>query len=207
MRDKDTSSIEQQYLLIKMKEYLIREGKNNEEIEQILLEAGFDFSKIKQGFSNLAGNAIQGIKNAWNKPATTQQAQPTPATQQAQPAPAKQQAQPAPAKQQAQQGQKKRNPNLKFNKLNSILKKIGLTQYSKIFMDNELDDTLFNELENQDLKNIGITSLGHRKLLLQAFSQQPTAQTPAVKPAAVAAPKKAVRKPAAAPKKPAIKTR
>jgi len=198
MRDKDTSSIEQQYLLIKMKEYLIREGKNNEEIEQILLEAGFDFSKIKQGFSNLAGNAIQGIKNAWNKPATTQQAQPTPATQQAQP---------APAKQQAQQGQKKRNPNLKFNKLNSILKKIGLTQYSKIFMDNELDDTLFNELENQDLKNIGITSLGHRKLLLQAFSQQPTAQTPAVKPAAVAAPKKAVRKPAAAPKKPAIKTR
>ena len=92
MNNQDTSALEERYRLIKMKEQLIREGKSNVEIEELLLEAGFNFSSIKKGFSNLAGNAFeagkkalgkvgQNLQNAWNNP-PEQSAEPKQAVQQ-----------------------------------------------------------------------------------------------------------------------------
>ena len=63
MINKDTFSIEQRYRLINMTEHLVREGKSEAEVNQILLEAGFNFDNMKQGLSNLAGNAVQSASN------------------------------------------------------------------------------------------------------------------------------------------------
>ena len=69
------------------------------------------------------------------------------------------------------------------------LRVIGLPQYAELFRANDIDGELLGRLTNDDLKDIGVASFGHRKKLLEAISElggaamttpaSPTAQIPA----------------------------
>ena len=49
------------------------------------------------------------------------------------------------------------------------LEKLGLGQYASIFTDNDIDTHLLAQLTEADLKELGISSLGHRKTILSAI--------------------------------------
>ncbi|MCP4335627.1 MAG: AAA family ATPase [Gammaproteobacteria bacterium] len=49
------------------------------------------------------------------------------------------------------------------------LEKLGLGQYASIFTDNDIDTHLLAQLTDADLKELGISSLGHRKTILSAI--------------------------------------
>jgi class 3 adenylate cyclase len=49
------------------------------------------------------------------------------------------------------------------------LRRIGLAQYAEMFRANDIDIELLGRLTNDDLKDIGVASLGHRKKLLEAI--------------------------------------
>ncbi|KIN61587.1 Adenylate/guanylate cyclase [Sulfitobacter noctilucae] len=55
--------------------------------------------------------------------------------------------------------------------MKSFLEQIGLPQYAEAFAENDVDLSVGPELTADDLKEIGITSLGHRKKLLKAFAE------------------------------------
>jgi class 3 adenylate cyclase/predicted ATPase len=64
------------------------------------------------------------------------------------------------------------------------LRGIGLAQYTELFRANDIDIELLGRLTNDDLKDIGVASFGHRKKLLEAIAElggAPTA-TPASPP-------------------------
>ena len=64
------------------------------------------------------------------------------------------------------------------------LRGIGLAQYAELFRANDIDGELLGRLTNDDLKDIGVASFGHRKKLLEAIAElggAPTA-TPASPP-------------------------
>jgi class 3 adenylate cyclase/predicted ATPase len=48
------------------------------------------------------------------------------------------------------------------------LERLGLGQYAACFAENDINSAILAELTDQDLKDIGISSLGHRRLLLRA---------------------------------------
>ena len=50
------------------------------------------------------------------------------------------------------------------------LEKLGLGQYAQRFADNDLEFGILAELTDQDLRDIGISSLGHRRQLLRAIA-------------------------------------
>jgi class 3 adenylate cyclase len=50
------------------------------------------------------------------------------------------------------------------------LRGIGLAQYAEIFRANDIDGELLGRLTNDDLKEVGIVSFGHRKKLLEAIA-------------------------------------
>jgi hypothetical protein len=50
------------------------------------------------------------------------------------------------------------------------LKELGLEQYAPAFRDNAIDDEVLVSLTGDDLKEIGIVALGHRKRLLGAIA-------------------------------------
>lgn len=52
----------------------------------------------------------------------------------------------------------------------SWLEGLGLSQYARLFCDNDLDWDALPYLEDADLREIGITSLGHRKKLARAIA-------------------------------------
>ena len=58
---------------------------------------------------------------------------------------------------------------------------IGLAQYAEIFRTNDIDGELLRRLTNDDLKDIGVASFGHRKKLLEAIADLGSA--PALPPA------------------------
>ena len=76
------------------------------------------------------------------------------------------------------------------------LRGIGLTQYAEMFRANDVDGELLGRLTNDDLKDIGVASFGHRKKLLEAIAELGGAPTltpaspvvPAQIPAAAAPP-------------------
>jgi hypothetical protein len=47
---------------------------------------------------------------------------------------------------------------------------LGLEQYRQAFQENDVDDELLRQLTGDDLKDIGVASLGHRKKLLEAIA-------------------------------------
>ncbi|TDJ70539.1 MAG: adenylate cyclase, partial [Proteobacteria bacterium] len=57
------------------------------------------------------------------------------------------------------------------NDIETWLHRIGLAEYATLFRENDLDLTLLPDLTNDDLKELGITSLGHRKQLLKAIAE------------------------------------
>ena len=54
--------------------------------------------------------------------------------------------------------------------INGWLRGIGLAQYAEIFRANDIDIELLGRLTNDDLKDLGVASLGHRKKLLEAIA-------------------------------------
>jgi class 3 adenylate cyclase/predicted ATPase len=50
------------------------------------------------------------------------------------------------------------------------LRNLELEQYEAIFRDNDIDASLLSTLTNEDLKEIGVASLGHRRKLLEAIA-------------------------------------
>ena len=59
---------------------------------------------------------------------------------------------------------------------------LGLEQYEATFRENDVDAELLPNLTADDLKEIGITSLGHRRHLLEAIAALRLEGTPAVDP-------------------------
>ncbi|HEX9449513.1 MAG TPA: adenylate/guanylate cyclase domain-containing protein, partial [Dongiaceae bacterium] len=54
--------------------------------------------------------------------------------------------------------------------LTSWLTDLGLGQYAEAFAANHIDESLLDQLTGDDLKELGIASLGHRKILLAAIA-------------------------------------
>src|SRR5262245_17103189 len=50
------------------------------------------------------------------------------------------------------------------------LKKLGLEQYAQRFAENDISFVILRDLTDQDLKEIGVSSLGHRRQLLRAIA-------------------------------------
>ncbi|SHH61514.1 AAA family ATPase [Bradyrhizobium erythrophlei] len=61
------------------------------------------------------------------------------------------------------------------------LRGIGFAQYAEMFRANDIDIELLGRLTNDDLKDIGVVSLGHRKKLLEAIADM--GRAPAAAPA------------------------
>src|SRR5262245_11192887 len=70
------------------------------------------------------------------------------------------------------------------------LQKLGMSEYTQRFVENDIDFTSLGDLTDQDLEKIGIASLGHRRKLLRAIANLETIEksAPAVAVAAPAAP-------------------
>jgi SAM domain (Sterile alpha motif) len=50
------------------------------------------------------------------------------------------------------------------------LRSLGLGKYEAVFRENEIDETVLPNLTAQDLKELGVTALGHRRKLLDAIA-------------------------------------
>src|SRR5262249_27490070 len=50
------------------------------------------------------------------------------------------------------------------------LRRLGLEQYDAVFRDNEIDDTVLPKLTAEDLKELGVGLVGHRRKLLDAIA-------------------------------------
>jgi class 3 adenylate cyclase len=50
------------------------------------------------------------------------------------------------------------------------LRRFGLEQYEAVFRDNEIDDTVLPNLTAEDLKELGVGFVGHRRKLLDAIA-------------------------------------
>src|SRR5215467_8231504 len=57
-----------------------------------------------------------------------------------------------------------------MNQIADWLKQIGMEQYAQRFAENDIDFDVLNDLTDQDLEKIGVTSLGHRRKLLRAIA-------------------------------------
>jgi class 3 adenylate cyclase len=51
------------------------------------------------------------------------------------------------------------------------LEKLGLGQYAQRFAENDINFSILSDLTDQDLKEIGVSSLGHRRHLLRAIAE------------------------------------
>ena len=52
------------------------------------------------------------------------------------------------------------------------LRELGLERYEEAFRDNDVDAKVLPELTAEDLRDIGVTSVGHRRALLAAIGDQ-----------------------------------
>ncbi len=65
------------------------------------------------------------------------------------------------------------------------LRGIGLAQYAEMFRANDIDIELLGRLTNDDLKDIGVVSFGHRKKLLEAIAELAGAVPVSLQPALI----------------------
>ena len=63
------------------------------------------------------------------------------------------------------------------------LQNLGLGQYAQRFAENDINFAILPDLTDQDLKEIGVTSLGHRRQLLRAITELKGGETGTPKPA------------------------
>src|SRR6516162_6150490 len=66
------------------------------------------------------------------------------------------------------------------------LEKLGMSEYAQRFADNDIDFSILGDLTDQDLKDLGVASLGHRRKILRAIAE--LGRPEAAPPAAVRAP-------------------
>jgi class 3 adenylate cyclase/tetratricopeptide (TPR) repeat protein len=76
--------------------------------------------------------------------------------------------------------------------IGSWLRRLGLGQYEAAFYDNEIDDTVLATLTAEDLKDLGVGIVGHRRKLLDAIAALRTDLV--AKPLAASAPDQQTRK-------------
>ena len=50
------------------------------------------------------------------------------------------------------------------------LRSLGLRKYEAVFRDNEIDETVLPSLTAEDLKDLGVSTVGHRRKLLDAIA-------------------------------------
>jgi len=50
------------------------------------------------------------------------------------------------------------------------IESVGLAKYEAIFRENDIDETVLQNLTAEDLKELGVASLGHRRKLLDAIA-------------------------------------
>src|SRR5262245_38505378 len=65
--------------------------------------------------------------------------------------------------------------------LGGWLRRLGLEQYEAAFRENEIDDTVLPRLTAEDLRELGVGSVGHRRKLLDAIADlhaEASARTP-----------------------------
>ena len=62
------------------------------------------------------------------------------------------------------------------------LRDLGLERYEQAFQDNEVEARSLPHLTADDLKEMGVTAIGHRRLLLQAIAELQESGTAAVEP-------------------------
>jgi class 3 adenylate cyclase/predicted ATPase len=68
------------------------------------------------------------------------------------------------------------------------LEKLGMSEYAQRFADNDIDFSILGDLTDQDLKDLGVASLGHRRKILRAIAELDCPEATAAPPAAVPAP-------------------
>jgi class 3 adenylate cyclase len=68
------------------------------------------------------------------------------------------------------------------------LKKLGMAEYGQRFADNDIDFSILGDLTDQDLKDLGVASLGHRRKILRAIAELDRPEATAAPPAATRAP-------------------
>src|SRR6516164_2008442 len=59
--------------------------------------------------------------------------------------------------------------------ITSWLRGLGLEQYAELFRDNDIDTEILRGMTAEDLKELGISSFGHRRKLLAAIAALPAA--------------------------------
>ena len=74
------------------------------------------------------------------------------------------------------------------------LRRLGLEQYEAAFRDNDIDARVLPRLTVEDLRELGIGSIGHRRRLLDAIAALGTPETPPAPTLAPAAPGEAERR-------------
>ena len=65
------------------------------------------------------------------------------------------------------------------------LRSLGLGKYEAAFRENEIDETVLPNLTAEDLKELGVTALGHRRKLLDAIAVLPSDTSAVASPAEV----------------------
>ena len=58
---------------------------------------------------------------------------------------------------------------LPMQQVSDWLEKLGLVQYAQRFAENDITVAILPDLTDQDLKELGVASLGHRRQLLRAI--------------------------------------
>ena len=66
------------------------------------------------------------------------------------------------------------------------LEKLGLGQYAQRFAENDISFGILPHLTDQDLKELGVASLGHRRQLLSAIADLSGAQKGTAQPVSTA---------------------
>src|SRR5215475_7818615 len=67
------------------------------------------------------------------------------------------------------------------------LRSVGIGQYEAAFRENAIDDTVLPRLTAEDLKDLGVSIVGHRRKLLDAIADlRPDANVKALSPDALA---------------------
>ena len=51
------------------------------------------------------------------------------------------------------------------------LEQLGLGEYAETFAENAIDEHILGDLTDADLKELGVTALGHRKTILKAIAE------------------------------------
>ena len=68
------------------------------------------------------------------------------------------------------------------------LKTLGMSEYAERFAENNISFSVLPDLTDQDLKELGVSSLGHRRQLLRAISELTRREKDAPKAAVATAP-------------------